>query len=490
MNIVILGGGTAGWLTALFAKKIFPIYNVTLIQSKEVGIIGVGEASTPHLVTFMKNLDLDMPDLIYKTNGSIKNGINFVNWNGDGKRYFHSFNEFVDNFSIDNLFTHDCFAFYLQKLIKEKLPLEDFLYQFYLSYNNRVDLKNTYWSLHFDAGLLAKYLEEIGRSRGINVIEDKYISADLDKEGNIKNLILENRNQPVDFIFDCSGFHRELIGKLFKEDWISFSDHLPMKKAIPFWLDTQEDIEPYTSCIAMKYGWIWHIPLYHRTGCGYIFDSNYINVDQAKKEAEEYFGKEIEVRKIIDFEAGMYKNFWIKNCMAVGLSSSFLEPLESTSLWLTTQQLELFRFYANEITYNREYSLKQFNEIATNNVEEMMNFIYLHYYTKRDDSEFWKNFKENNPVPKKLISRLSAIKESNLRIFDSIPPRTTVYFGLPSWLMVAHGLDLFEKEIILGTQELVSPSSILYQNKFKDMIENFSDKNVSFLKGLHDAKNV
>lgn len=491
MNIVILGGGTAGWLTALFAKKTFPEYKTTLIQSKELGIIGVGEASTPHLVTFMKNLDLDIPQVVLRTNGSIKNGINFVNWNGDGKRYFHSFKEEVTNTSVDNSFTHDCIDYYIKMLIQDGRPLEEFVYAHNLSYKNRIDFEHLQWSLHFDATRLADYLEEVGKERGIEVIDDSYLDAEVNENGNIKTLILKNQKVDVDFVFDCTGFHRQLIGKLYKQKWISFSKHLPMKKAIPFWIDTQTDIEPYTSCIAMKYGWVWHIPLYHRTGCGYIFDSDYIDVEQAKKEAEEYFGQSLEIRKIIDFEAGMYENFWVKNCMAVGLSSSFLEPLESTSLWITCQQLELFRHFTNDLFLNRDRSLSQFNKIITTSVDEVMQFIFLHYYTKRQDSDFWREFKDKNEIPPKLIDRIEAIKDANFRSFDIVGSRhSMIYFNLSSWLSVCKGLEMFESPMFNDHQSKVKPTAIEYREIFNKLMKENSENTTDFLKRIHGDENV
>jgi tryptophan halogenase len=284
-------------------------------------------------------------------------------------------------------------------------------------------------------------------------------------------------------VFDCSGFARLLIGNTYKEKWISYADHLPMKKGIPFWLDSEEEIEPYTSAIAMKNGWIWKIPLQHRIGSGYIFDSNYINEDQALAEAEEYFGKKLNVRKVIPFEAGRYENFWVKNCMAVGLASSFIEPLESTSIFLTIQQLETFRQFINEIGNYNEYSMGLFNKIVGNNMEDTLNFVYLHYITKRNDSEFWKNFKEDYPPPKKLAEMLDIIKSGNLRYYNTEDTKTTGSFSLNSFLQVCNGLEIFEKEINVSEYDTVVPGP----SDYKQIINKLSTgalKHSEFLKKL------
>lgn len=402
-KIVVLGGGTAGWLTAHWCKFNLPNYSITLVQSKKVGIIGVGEATTPHIVTFLKDLNFDIKDIINKTNGSIKNGISFENWNGDGKKYFHSFQENLHDFSIDNVFNRECFDFYLKKCINENLDLNEYTYQGKLAYSNKVDVDRTNWALHFDAKLLADYLESKGNERNIRLVNGDVLEIVQNSDGSIKKLILEDGNiVEVDFIFDCSGFHKLIIGKIFKEKWLSFSKHLPMKRAIPFWLDSDDKMKPYTRAIAMKYGWMWNITLQHRVGSGYVFDSDYINEDQALIEAEQFYGTKIKINKVIDFEAGRFENWWVKNCMAIGLSSSFIEPLESTSLWLTTSQLETFKQFINEIENLDQKSIDLFNEICRNNMDEILSFVYLHYITKRKDSNFWINFKKNYPPPEKL----------------------------------------------------------------------------------------
>jgi len=488
MNISILGGGTAGWLTALFLKELLPNSNITLIQSKEVGIIGVGEATTPHIVNFLKTLKIDPIEIIKKTNGSVKNGISFENWNGDGQKYFHGFKDNLINFSVKNIFDNNCYDFYIKNLIENNLSPKEFIYQTKISYENKIDLSNTNWALHFDASMLANYLEHIGSSRNIKIIEGVYKTAELNENGFITALVLENNiSIKTDLVFDCSGFSRLLIGKLYQSRWISYKQHLPMKKGIPFWLETSKEIQPYTSCIAMKYGWIWKIPLQHRTGSGYIFDSDFINEDQALSEAEEHFGQKLKINKIIPFEAGRYEQAWIKNCISIGLSSSFIEPLESTSIWNTIIQLEMLRHFVNEFQDPSENSIKLYNEIVANNMDDKLHFVYLHYLTKRNDSEFWKNFRNNYPPPKEFETRLELIKENNLRYFDVEDTRTLSSFPLSSYLLIAKGLELFEKPIKNSGYNSVYPAPNEYQlmiNQYSKNAANHRD----FLDSLKEEK--
>jgi len=443
-NIVILGGGSAGWLTALFAKTVLPTDNITIIQSDEIGIIGVGEATTPHIVTFLQSIGIDPIDLLRFANGSIKNGIHFENWNGDGKSYFHSFTDTLVDFRIPNLFGTQCHDQYTKQCITKGIDLNESIYQTKLSYENKIDLENTNWALHFDATLFSQYLQKIGIQRGINIINDKVDDVILEN-GKVKKLTLQNtQTTEVDFLFDCSGFARKIIGNVYNQKWISYSEYLPMKKGIPFWVERTKHLNPYTSAIAMKYGWMWQIPLQNRIGSGYIFDSDYIDEHQALQEAEIYYGQKLEIRKIIPFEAGRYENFWVENCMAVGLSSSFIEPLESTSLWLSVMQLELFRHYLDEIDNQFEESLNKFNEIVTANMDEVLNFVYLHYITKRSDSEFWKNFNSNYKTPPKIERLMNKIKNNKLRIHDIIDSNVTAFFTMDSYLQVCEGLQMID----------------------------------------------
>jgi tryptophan halogenase len=484
-NIVVLGGGTAGWLTALFMNSTLLGKNITLVQSKEVGTIGVGEATTPHLTAFLRNLNINVMDVIKYTKGGIKNGISFENWNGDGKRYFHSFGENVVDFHIPNVFDRECSIQYKQILIKNKLSMDDYQYHPKISYKNRIDLDSTSWALHFDATLLAEYLEKVGRERGINVIEGKYSGVHTDEQGLITSIEMEDGlSIQCDFVFDCSGFNRVLIEKHFKQKWISYSEHLPMKCAIPFWLDSEEKIQPYTTTTAMKYGWMWKIPLQHRIGAGYVFDSDYINEDEALQEAEQFYGKTLKVNKVIKFEAGRVENFWVKNCIAIGLSSSFVEPLEATSLFVTCNQLNLLRHYINDFDNPRQTSLNTFNNIMKQTLDNILNFVYFHYITKRQDSKFWQEFKDKNSVPPGFEETLRALKESNFRYENLNEGYCVASFGMASYLQVGAGLEIFENEMKVCGYEHITPGPEQYRVTINNRLVNKSQLHREFLNNL------
>lgn len=445
-NIVIVGGGTAGWLTALSARKRYPKEQITLIESTEVGILGAGEGSVPDLISILNFLNIKIADLIKETGATIKNGIRFRNWANDGSEYFHSFkkNEDIEinkslklfdiekNFSdipIDEIIAMaqnkrdiskiDAIAIannnvpFVQKENSSKPKFKDF------------DMYNRF-SIHFDARLFAKFLSNIGLSRGIKLLDAKVLSLETDAEDNIIRIHTDKAGAiNSDFVFDCSGFFRLITGKHYKAKWISFSKHLPAKKAIPFFLDIdKENIEPYTDSIAMNYGWMWKIPLQHRYGCGYVFDSDFITEEEAKQEVESYLGQKIISPKTFSFDPGHYEKIWNKNTIAVGLSSGFVEPLEATSIMQQIHSLKFIFSPTKDIFEMNEAHIKLVNDRYTQDCEEVLNVIYLHYMTDKTNNDFWKNFTINNEIPESLKSDISDVnnyihKESANNFFKS-----------------------------------------------------------------------
>ena len=463
-NLVIAGGGSAGWLTALFVKQLFPDHNVTLVQSSEIGTIGVGEATTPHLPNFLDSLKIHPVDIIPHIKGSIKNGISFENWNGDNKKYMHAFHDKIIDFQIPNIFDRNCTDYHHREIISKKLSMKEYLYQQKIAYENKVDIENVNWALHFDAKEFANYLQKIAIDRNIKLIDDEIVGFENDEKNFITKVILKNnRSVSCDFIFDCTGFRREIIGKFYKEKWKSYRSYMPMKKGIPFWLESKESLPSYTSSIALKNGWSWQIPLPHRTGSGYIFDSDYISVDEALNEAEEFYKQKLEVRKVIDFDPGRFENLWIKNCIAVGLSGSFLEPLESTSIWQTIDQLETLKHFLNVLTKDENDSRSLYNEMMNNSIDHKSYFIYLHYYTKRSDSDFWKEFKEKNPMPEELKNLYNSLKDGSFRYFDMLNHKTPGTFAVSSFTQVGYGLNMIDN-LDNSVYNKIQPSLEEYKN--------------------------
>ena len=433
MNIVVVGGGTAGWLTALYAKKIYKDDNIVLVESEEIGILGAGEGSTPDIIGFMNFLDISLENLIKNCNATIKNGIKFTNWSKERGSYFHPFqsmsqasndynfylnNNFVEN---DTNFSHYCASLNNQQF-KDYVLVEKFSNNFqvpYIENNNIINMNSlSKISIHLDANLLAKYLKLLGESRGILRIEGIVDEILEDSNGYIHTIKTKEDEIKCDFVFDCSGFKKLIIGKHYKSKWKSYSKYLPAKKALPFFLEIDKNIPPYTEAIAMDYGWMWKIPLQSRYGCGYVFDSDFISDEEAKKEIESYLGFEpIYPRKnkgAFNFEAGCFEQIWNKNCLAVGLSSGFLEPLEATSIMQLIMVLTKFMSDKQNLTTKNSLVKKRFNDMYLEETQEIVNFLYLHYVTNKTNTSFWKNFTKNNEMPEEIEYVLNVCKDKAL----------------------------------------------------------------------------
>lgn len=382
MKYVIVGGGTAGWLTALYINKHFPNDQVTVIASSEIGILGAGEGTTPPFIDFLKEVDISEKDLYNNCKATIKTGIKFTNWNGNDDEYFHNFTTGLN-------------------------------------------------ALHFDASLLAKYFQSVALSRGVKLIDSEVIEPEFKENKDISALILKSGERiELDFLFDCTGFKRMFIGGYYKSNWIEYP--MPCKRAIPFFLPNDvQNLPPYTESVAMKYGWIWKIPVQGRYGCGYVFDSSMTSDEDAKEEIRQYLGHDFVSPKTFNFSAGAYDECWINNCMAVGLSAGFIEPLEATSIWVQIMALRIF-----VQVFDKQEAKKKLNSDIKEINEDVLSFLYYHYMSKRTDSDFWKNFTTNNKMPIKLTNLLKsndmilALEKYNFNMFNR-----------DSWKAIKNGIN-------------------------------------------------
>jgi tryptophan halogenase len=459
MNITVLGGGTAGWLTAMLTKKFYPNATVNLIESEEIGILGAGEGTVPHFIDVLKMIDISQEDLVKYAHATLKLGIRFVNWNGDGKAYHHGFNPFfqagvhvascdsglhqnlayiktiADGVPVDTISIHERLA------TAKKTPFTRVETPSFMGKPAQMSIRPfAAYGLHFNARELAKFLSQRGQAQGINRIEGKVIKVLEDTNGNIKSLVLDDDSIiNNDFVFDCSGFARLLIGKHLNTEWISYNKHLPLDTALPFFIPhDNKDIIPETEAIAMKYGWVWKIPVKDRYGCGYVFDSKYVSNEDAIKECEEYFGMKLESPKTFKFKAGSFAQTYVKNCMAVGLAQSFVEPLEATSIWISCLNVVDFLQHLGPTNQSETFRNK-FNRECLERNERVVEFLYWHYLTKRDDSEFWRNFRSNTEMIPSIQERLDLWSETPPSAYNE--PGSLL--GNQSWIQVADGLKLF-----------------------------------------------
>jgi tryptophan halogenase len=401
-NIVIVGGGTAGWLSALYLNNKFKNSKITLIESNEIGILGAGEGTTGNIVKFLNDLGISQDDMLNNCEATFKTGIDFENWTNNRSTYYH--------------------------------PID-------------YKPKGQGYAYHFNARLLAKYLKALAIERGVNWIEGIVTEPIVDDTNKIIGLKTADSIIDATFVIDCSGFKRLLIGNHYKSKWISYEKHLKVNTAIPFFLPNDNvNIRTTTKSIAMKFGWMWQIPLQSRRGCGYIFDSTEISEEEAKKEIIEFLGVDVEFNKPIKFKPGSYENVWVENCLAIGLSGGFLEPLEATSIMTTILQLEVFCEVISE-----KITLKKYNKFVNCVNTENMVFIYYHYLTNRTDTNFWKKVKESAselPSPLDLIIDSSYNFNPKKELTDIFLDDASITFGRFSYDIINKGIKQKQKSLI------------------------------------------
>jgi len=462
-KITVVGGGTAGWMTAIYLQKILPSSTITLIESSEIGILGAGEGTTPQIISFLDKVDIDTFELIKETNATLKISIKFEDWSNDGDHYYHPFallNPSLSEYNYGPQYANIDGAYLSHGIVGNNLKLgkelaycqfsEDNKSPFYVDQINKLKSVGTF-ALHFDASLMANYLKKIAVGRNINHVDGKVLEIISDNNEYITGIKLENgQTITSDFVFDCTGFQRLIVGKHFKSKWKSYEEFLPVNSAIGFFLDPVNDIPPYTSACAMKYGWMWKIPLQHRIGCGYVFDDKFIDAKAAQKEVEQKLGHPIKINRNFKFNAGCFETTWVKNCIALGISSGFIEPLEATSIMMLIESLELVKKNLTNLENLNQNVIDEYNLKIVNENSNIMEFLYAHYVTARNDTNFWKKFNWTN-APENLKKKIALWKSRPIINDDFL--RNSL-FGHSNWLQILNGTnelpsDLYFKELEL-----------------------------------------
>jgi tryptophan halogenase len=389
-KIVIVGSGTAGCVSAIMLKSFFKDYEVTVVSSSTIGIVGVGEGTTEHWRDFQSMCGIDAEELICQTDATHKYGILFENWTTHTPNYYHSVAG--PPFIKDSFYVSYSYALANKRLLTQA-------YSWVGMHENKIlndkDMHKNTNQYHFDTFKLNKYLMSILFKKEINHIDDEVGSVDIDTEsGFIKSITLEKTKQIIeaDFFIDASGFKRVLMGNLDKQNFISYKKYLPCDSAIAFpsESDPSGQIRPYTRARALKNGWMWEIPTQSRRGNGYVFDSNYCTQDEAVKEASEIHGFEVVPARTFKFDSGYYKNPWVKNCLAVGLSSGFVEPLEATSISTSIQQIRMLVPFLPTFKFGNNLSITSYNKSFDDFMENLLLMISLHYVSDREDTPMWK----------------------------------------------------------------------------------------------------
>ncbi|MDT0604376.1 tryptophan halogenase family protein [Thalassotalea castellviae] len=450
-KIVIVGGGTAGWMTAAtLAKVLGQNYGeIQLIESDAIGTVSVGEATIPQITLFNRILGIDENDFIKKTKGTFKLGIEFIDWTKKGGGYMHPFGNHGKG--MDAIQFHH---YWLKMNQLGAVPdLEAYSLAAVAARQGRFmrpqnmgnsPLSEINYAFHFDATLYADYLRDYSTARGVKRTEGKVVDVLLrNSDGFIDSIKLESGERiEGDLFVDCTGFKGLLIEGALKTGFIDWSDELPCDSAVamPCMAKEPENLKPFTQSTAQKVGWTWRIPLQHRIGNGYVYSSKYLSDDEAVSILTKQMENEpLSKPNFLRWKTGMRKQGWNKNCIAIGLSAGFVEPLESTGLHLIQSAIAKLMGLFPHQGFD-QIDIDTYNQQSKSELEYIKDFIVLHYkVTDRDDSEFWR-FCRDMKVSDRLQAKI-ALYQSNGRIYRE----NVELFNETSWLAVMHGQGLQPK---------------------------------------------
>jgi tryptophan halogenase len=449
-DIIIVGGGTAGWMAAAAMSRFMNngYTRVTLIESEEIGTVGVGEATIPPIINFNRMLGLDDDEFLRETQGTYKLGIEFVNWGGVGERYFHPFGEHGED--LNGIHFHQL---YLRERKRRVLPDISAWSMSAVAASKgrfarppadaRFPLAQLYYAFHFDASLYAKYLRRYAERGGVRRIEGKIVDVALRPEDGFVQSVTLASGQTIagDLFLDCSGFRGLLIEETLGTGYEDWTKWLPADRAIAVPTALAGPPEPYTRATAHASAWQWRIPLQHRMGNGIVYSSQFLDDDDAQR----ILLANLEADPIADprrlrFTTGRRKASWNKNVIAMGLSSGFVEPLESTSIHVVQAAISRLIALFPDKHFN-PVERDEFNRQIRDLYEDIRDFIVLHYKaTTRTDSDFW-NHCRTMAIPETLQHKIDLFRAKG-RVFRE----GYDLFGITSWVSVMLGQHIVPED--------------------------------------------
>lgn len=479
-KIVIVGGGTAGWMAAAALANHLKKMDVkiTLIESADIGTIGVGEATVPSILAFNKTLGINEAEFIKFTQATFKLGIEFKDWFKQGTSFFHPFAGFGS--PIDGFDFYHCWL--KIKSMGINIDLDQYCLAIHLAKKNKFvqpdpnptsPLGQFNYAFHFDATLYAKYLRNYSEALGVLRIESKVVDVSLrESDGFIDSIMLSDGSVVEgDLFIDCSGFSGVLIEGALKTGYEKWTQWLPCDSAVAVQSKNYGDIiAPYTRSTALSAGWQWRIPLQHRTGNGYVYCSKYISDDAATKTLlGNLEGDPLTQPRVIKFTTGIRNKFWNKNCVCIGLSSGFLEPLESTSIYMIQMSLNrLITFFPTKAF--SQSAIAEANRLSKLEAEHVRDFIILHYKAnQRNDSAFWCDLRDMK-IPESLQHRLELFKS---RAYH--PVGVQDFFTRESWLAMYNGFNITANQYDARLDYVDSKKMESFMRDIKDALSSVSD---------------
>jgi tryptophan 7-halogenase len=445
-SVLILGGGTAGWMAAASLASRFEGsgLKVTLVESEDLGVIGVGEATVPYMKEFVAELGISEPDFMKETSATYKLGIDFVDWLAQGRSFFHSFGGYGATHRrvpFHHYWARACAQGKFSNLDDYCLPaLMARHNKFALpNFKKQTELTSFNYAFHLDAIAFARMLSAHAQKKGVERVEGEVINWALcDATGAVASVTLKTgQTLRADLFIDCSGFKGVLIEQALKTGYEDWSNWLLCNSAVAVQSAGDGQMPPYTRAKASTAGWQWKIPLQQRDGNGYVYSNNFISDDEALSGLlGEISGTAITDPKLIRFVTGMRKKIWNKNVFALGLASGFMEPLESTSIYLVQSSLDILFAHFPTKQFD-ERLIARANDASRRRQERLRDFLILHYWpNQRHGESFWDACR-NMIVPSSLSERLMEFKAVGQVSLDDVD-----FFRMPNWLAMFAGLDI------------------------------------------------
>jgi tryptophan halogenase len=443
-RIAIVGGGTAGWIAAsALARKLGRTCSIHVIESPDIPTVGVGEATIPPIIDFIKFLNIDQNDFMTHVQSTIKLAIRFIDWRHLGHEYWHPFGPlgvFIDR---------QPFYHYLHKARAQGMDIDlgHFNLEIAMSQANKFIYPDNKlgiaqqlrYALHFDAGLVARYLRAYCEQSGVVCLERSVVGATVRADGSIDEIVFKDGGRlQADLYIDCTGFRGLLIEGEMKTGYIDWTHFLPNNRAVATQVANQLPRPPYTTATARPAGWQWRIPLQHRVGTGYVYSSDHVSDAAALGDLLSQPGNDTPLTepRVIKFITGHRRVFWNRNCIALGLASGFIEPLESTSIHLTISAIYSLLDHFPDLTFD-PVNIDHYNAQLIDEYERVRDFIILHYcVTQRSDTDYWRRCQQLK-IPDTLAERVEMYRRTG-RIFHR---RHEVFVEL-SWFFVMDGMDL------------------------------------------------
>ncbi len=488
-RFVILGGGTAGWMAACLIAKKWPQHHITVIESPEIGIIGVGEGSTPQLKSFFDGLGIAEKDWMPKCNATYKTGISFHGWSERSgfARYFHPFPTQIDSFTAPQFYFHtrarrtgrdiwahpDRFFLPAKLAADRRAPIAPANFPFAIGYG-----------YHFDAHLVGAFLRDHAKEQfGVFHLERTIQDVALDANGNVSALTAENGDKiEGEFFIDCSGFRATIIQKALKEPFRPFGSNLFNDRAVAMPTPREDGIIPCeTRASALSTGWAWKIPLTNRSGNGYVYASAYKSADEAETELRAALGlldADTEARHL-QMNVGRIENSWVKNCLAVGLSQGFIEPLEATALHIVQATVEGFIEAFDRGGFTSQHA-PEFNTQIGKRYDGIRDYIVAHYrMNQRTDSDYWRDNAANQDLSDSLKALMTCWFTGGDLEAEIAEQDISKYYSALSWHCLFAGYGTFPPDAKLRPAEsdLATTDMAAIDRFVEGCAENFPDHN-------------